>query len=503
MLFALYVGLIWDKLFQDFWTDEIYTLKYFVLVSPRTTVTDYHVPNNHIFFSLLLNIYSLILNIRTLSEIFQTPYLVRALPFVFSLGTIFYAYKIGRLASGKNAGILSASILIFTLSFYEFSLQLRGYSLSLFFVSLLVFLSLSHLVEGAKYKIVLTIPVVTLLSYTIPLNFYFVLGLFFAVIIRSIVVSILETRSSTLTSLFSSRSITLLLAIGIGVTIALVCYIPVLKEIFDNQYVSPEGFDIARSINSLYVVASGFLSRRSVLIVLTFLGIIFLLKHQFRTTKNLNLLFIVLVFIIPFIISAIRGDNPPPRAFVNLVPIFSVMIGVLISRALNRTHYQILFLSLFIAYGVVSFYYERHRLSGIVQNNLHKAHGPSRAQELNYAYYSYSYEPLQQIREFLRVRQPGITLIVGDAEPNGLEEYLRSANVEFELTGLSIPDIDNRPWEGPSLKELAHKYPEGFYFVTRFPNRLFRDLVEQQLAVKVVSLSSKLTYHNFFYIKPS
>ena len=208
------------------------------------------------------------------------------------------------------------------------------------------------------------------------------------------------------------------------------------------------------------------------------------------------------MFIIPFIISAIRGDNPPPRAFVNLVPIFSVVIGVLISKTLNRTHCQFLLLLLFIVYGTASFYYERHRLSGIIQNNLHKAHGPSRAQELNYAYYSYSYEPLQQIREFLRARQPGIILIVGDAEPNGLEEYLRSTNIEFKLTGLSIPDIDHRPWVGPSLKELAYKYPEGFYFVTRFPNRLFRDLIEQEIVVEVLSLSSKLTYHNFFYIKP-
>ncbi|SVC64775.1 uncharacterized protein METZ01_LOCUS317629, partial [marine metagenome] len=153
-------------------------------------------------------------------------------------------------------------------------------------------------------------------------------------------------------------------------------------------------------------------------------------------------------------------------------------------------------------YGVLSFHYERSRLSGIVLSNLHKSHGPSRAQELNYAYYSYAYSPLNQIQEFLEKRTPGKTLVIGDAEPNGLEEYLKALNVGFEMTGLFIPDIDGRPWVGPSLRELTQMYPDGFYFVTRFPNRLFNDIVEQNLQMNIVPLSKNLTYHNFFYIEP-
>jgi hypothetical protein len=101
----------------------------------------------------------------------------------------------------------------------------------------------------------------------------------------------------------------------------------------------------------------------------------------------------------------------------------------------------------------------------------------------------------------LEKRTPGKTLIIGDAEPNGLEEYLKALNVDFEVTGLSIPDIDGRPWAGPSLRELTQMYPDGFYFVTRFPNRLFNDIVEQNLQMNVVPLSKNLTYHNFFYIE--
>ena len=75
-------------------------------------------------------------------------------------------------------------------------------------------------------------------------------------------------------------------------------------------------------------------------------------------------------------------------------------------------------------------------------------------------------------------------------------------DIEYILTGLSIPDVDGRPWEGPGLGELARKYPDGFYFVTRFYNRLYRTLVESGVSAKVTPISEKPTYHNFFYIEP-
>ena len=35
----LFVILVWDRLFQDFWSDEIHTLKYFVIVPLSVTLT--------------------------------------------------------------------------------------------------------------------------------------------------------------------------------------------------------------------------------------------------------------------------------------------------------------------------------------------------------------------------------------------------------------------------------------------------------------------------------
>ena len=132
VLLLIYVFLVWDKLFQDFWTDEIYTLKHFVFVPVLTTLNDYHVPNNHVLFSLLLNVYAKVVDLKHMADVFLQPQTLRVIPLVFSVGTIFTVFKIGQLLSNKTSGVVSVSILIFTLYFYEFGLQSRGYSLSIF-----------------------------------------------------------------------------------------------------------------------------------------------------------------------------------------------------------------------------------------------------------------------------------------------------------------------------------------------------------------------------------
>ena len=501
-LLSIYVYLAWDRIFQDFWSDEIYTLKHFVFVPIVTTLNDYHVPNNHVLFSLLLNVYAKVVGLQHMTDAFLQPQTFRVIPLAFSVGTIFTVFRIGQLLSNRTSGVVSASILIFTLSFYEFGLQLRGYSLSIFLSTLITYFSLRYLITNSKYQPLLIGFLVTLLAYTIPSNYYFIFAILTAVIIRYVVLALLRVEPFEAESLFKSKSCLLVVTILLGVVVSLICYLPIIKDVFYNQYVDPIGIDLGRTFHTFYTVISGFLSRRSVIIVLFLLATCLVFRSKALIANNLNLAFLVILFCLPFIISAFRGDNPPPRTFINLSPVFAVIIGTLIATQLFNSRIRFLLVLTFCLYGVLSFHYEQSRLSGIVVSNLHKSHGPSRAQELNYAYYSYAYSPLKQIQEFLEKRTSGKTLVIGDAEPNGLEEYLKALNVDFEMTGLFIPDIDGRPWVGPSLGELVEIHWDGFFFVTRFPNRLFNDVVEHNLRVNIVPLSKNLTYHNFFYIEP-
>ena len=57
-LLIIFIGFYWiqkDHINLDFWNDEIYTLKHFVFAPITTTLSDYHVPNNHIFFNRIKN----------------------------------------------------------------------------------------------------------------------------------------------------------------------------------------------------------------------------------------------------------------------------------------------------------------------------------------------------------------------------------------------------------------------------------------------------------------
>ena len=93
-------------------------------------------------------------------------------------------------------------------------------------------------------------------------------------------------------------------------------------------------------------------------------------------------------------------------------------------------------------------------------------------------------------------------MIIGDAEPNGLPEYLDAMGVAHILTDLRIPDVDGGGLVESRLRELAKKYPDGFYYVTRFHNRLYRSLIEEAVPARVTAISPRVSYHNFFYVEP-
>ncbi|HFB99307.1 MAG TPA: hypothetical protein ENJ53_00745, partial [Phaeodactylibacter sp.] len=95
ILLFLFIVFCWfqkEHFFLDFWNDEIYTLKHFVFVPLSTTLSDYHVPNNHIFFNFLNNIYLKVCGVDNLYDLMDNPPLIRILPFLYSVGTLFYAY---------------------------------------------------------------------------------------------------------------------------------------------------------------------------------------------------------------------------------------------------------------------------------------------------------------------------------------------------------------------------------------------------------------------------
>ena len=98
---------------NDLWNDEIYTLEKFTLVHIfKTTITDYHVPNNHILYNIFNHFYLKLAGIKTLKQAMEHAWVLRLpLLLLLSLIILLLQYKTGKLAGGRIGGLITAAIL--------------------------------------------------------------------------------------------------------------------------------------------------------------------------------------------------------------------------------------------------------------------------------------------------------------------------------------------------------------------------------------------------------
>lgn len=149
------------------WNDELYTIMHFSSEGLKTTITDYHVPNNHIFFNVLNSIIP-----------WPDPYnplCARSVSFAAVLGALLLIV----LFFYKNRYFLEGSLAFMALSvqpkFLHLSLQARGYGLLIFF-SITLFISLTAYLKNPSNNKLTLIALATILgTWTVP-SFVFFAG---------------------------------------------------------------------------------------------------------------------------------------------------------------------------------------------------------------------------------------------------------------------------------------------------------------------------------------
>ena len=127
---------------NQFWHDEAYTLRHFAGAGIGTCLTDYHLPNNHIVFSVLLSLW------MDFIGLLGTPmWCIRLLPWAFATGSVAATFAAVNRGWGPRAARWSAFLWGTSHVFASFACQVRGYSLSALLVALCLLFAVRWLLQ--------------------------------------------------------------------------------------------------------------------------------------------------------------------------------------------------------------------------------------------------------------------------------------------------------------------------------------------------------------------
>jgi len=152
------------KLNLDLWHDEIYTVVEFVARGPWHIVTDYSVPNNHVFYSLVLWPFYVA---GDSNVILRLPSLACA------AGTLWLVFRLAHRIAGLPAAMAATTTLGLNLMFLVHAIQIRGYSLSMLLAAWLADLALAERRTQARLRTVAVALLGAAFLYVLPTNVLF------------------------------------------------------------------------------------------------------------------------------------------------------------------------------------------------------------------------------------------------------------------------------------------------------------------------------------------
>ncbi len=460
----------------DLWNDEIYTLKHFTLTSIQTTVSDYHVPNNHIFFNLINNIYLKFIGVDSLHDLLNNPWKLRIIPLFYSLCTLIFVYKIGLKFHNRLIAILGAGVLLTTIPYFNFSLQMRGYGLSTLLLVLFVYYIISHTRQPKKIYLLAVGLISAVLFYTIPSNAYFILSILFILGVHFIL-STVKLKKMQIKDILHNHYFHLTISIGLGVTTALALYSPIFREVFMNDYVIPdEPFLLSKIEYYFNHIFRGMNSNRWPLVIIGSLGLLLFLAK--RKTWILPITIFLSICLFPIIIVYVRGDQPPSRVFTVIAPFFSLLISagiyLIINRFIKMKSANHSVYGLILLYSVIIFTFEicankKHTLSNIQEGKL--------SQNMYTQYYSSNYQPLLDVTDFNQYYQAQpLPVMINGCMPHGIPHYL---------------DMFDIPYAKINAQDSLLSISDSIYVITNHPYS-FDQIQEYDLSI----LNEDLTYHN-------
>ncbi len=211
--------------------DEAYTYQVFASQPLFVLLTDYHLPNNHIFHSLLVHFSSLIFG--------NVLWALRLPAFIAGMGLIALSFFLGEGLYNAEVGLASAALIALSSEEIIYATSARGYSLVSMLTILIFYLGV-QILKHKKWYLWLGIAIFSAVGFwTIPIML-FPFGIVFIWLF-------LESFSNDIFPTYTTRWLFLKywLLTGFGAAIATVLfYLPVLRVsgtryLLENPFVRP------------------------------------------------------------------------------------------------------------------------------------------------------------------------------------------------------------------------------------------------------------------------
>lgn len=284
----------------DLWYDEIFSLNFFVFVPIEKIVTEYPVPNNHVFANLLNHFYVHSFGLEDV-DLLENPWKIRILFVIYTVITIIYVYLIRKSFFDDLCGKISVLVIVTTLPFLNFTLQVRGYSISMSLISMLIYHSFLYYRRGFWVNGIVVVLSTSLAIYTIPSNFYIIS--FMPMFFFSLFLIERKSVKKKLDGFIIDRNLIISLLIIFGIILSILFYTPIIDKVLGNDFVKSRGYPNFDTISSLMPqFFARIFSGRWLLVFPSIAGFLFLIvseKENKFVLRVFILLFALLIF--PFL----------------------------------------------------------------------------------------------------------------------------------------------------------------------------------------------------------
>ncbi|MDX2134907.1 MAG: hypothetical protein SFV52_08980 [Saprospiraceae bacterium] len=404
------------------WNDEIYTLEHFVFKGIGTVLTDYHVPNNHILSNAAHWLWVKVTAADGLGILLDHPWRMRLLPLAFSALTVWFVYRAGAHIGAGGVAWLPVVLLLSGVTFQAYAFQIRGYALSMTAAAAVSAFLLQWTAGkplGRLQHLGLALASAVML-YALPSNLY----CWMAAVAGVVLAQALSVRSAGMAPVLPVAGSLL----GGGL-LAFLCYQPVLGQLLGSAYFAPGASFRADHATQFGLVLSHFISWRWLLVPVCLAGAYWGWLQGSAARRQLT--WMVTVLVVPFLLSAMRGDLPPERVFLVLLPVFSLAAAATVHFAATQLParqaglaYASLLLYCALSYGLGVQWVRDYLRKGLSQTS-HYYPG------LNFNYYQHFFDPNAEYDLFRKKFGTDRVLILESSEEHDMPVYLRHKKQAF------------------------------------------------------------------------